>query len=110
MTDVTGLVERVVAALDRLASLGETVADEQIYVRDLALVWTARLRSVAAEVTTRADAGLAAGGATLPSGELETALGAMIAEADRIADPHRAIDWLSTLPQTTLVALGEVAW
>ena len=28
-------------------------------------------------------------------------------EARLISDPHRAIDWLSTLPQVVLVALGE---
>ena len=30
-------------------------------------------------------------------------------EAGGIADPHRAIDWLSTLPQVALAALGEPA-
>jgi hypothetical protein len=31
----------------------------------------------------------------------------LVAEASSIADPHRAIDWLSTLPQVALAALGE---
>jgi hypothetical protein len=26
-----------------------------------------------------------------------------------VTDPHRAIDWLSTLPQVALAALGEPA-
>ena len=30
-----------------------------------------------------------------------------IDEIGRIADPHRAIDWLSTFPQVVLLALGE---
>jgi hypothetical protein len=30
-----------------------------------------------------------------------------VGEARLISDPHRAIDWLSTLPQVVLVALGE---
>ena len=30
-----------------------------------------------------------------------------IAEIGLIADPHRAIDWLSTFPQVVLLALGE---
>ncbi|MEO7663514.1 MAG: hypothetical protein ABIV26_00175, partial [Candidatus Limnocylindrales bacterium] len=42
--------------------------------------------------------------------ELDAAMRRLIAEADAITDPHRAIDWLSTLPQAALVALGEAAW
>ena len=30
-----------------------------------------------------------------------------IDEIGLITDPHRAIDWLSTFPQVTLLALGE---
>lgn len=33
----------------------------------------------------------------------------LVEEAGRITDPHRAIDWLSTLPQVALAALGEAA-
>jgi hypothetical protein len=36
------------------------------------------------------------------------AVDAAIAEIDAIADPHRAIDWLSTFPQVVLLALGDV--
>ncbi len=96
------LVERVVAALGRLAALGETIEDEWTYVQDLQAVWTARLRVVAA-----ADR---PAGTHPPLVELEAAIDRVVAEADLITDPHRAIDWLSTLPQVTLVALGEVAW
>ena len=92
-------IEVVIAALARLAALGEDVADEVIYVRDLETVWTARLRAVAAARF--------AGGA--PGPETATAFAALAAEADRITDPHRAIDWLSTLPQVALAALGEPA-
>jgi hypothetical protein len=35
------------------------------------------------------------------------AVARVVDEAGLIADPHRAIDWLSTLPQVALVALGE---
>jgi hypothetical protein len=100
MTSALDLVERVVAAMGRLASLGETIADEWTYVHDVETVWTARLRAVAA-------------GSTRPfasDAELEAAIDELVAEADRIVDPHRAIDWLSTLPTATLVALGEAAW
>jgi hypothetical protein len=33
----------------------------------------------------------------------------LVDEAAAVADPHRAIDWLSTLPQAVLVALAEPA-
>ncbi len=101
MTDVPELVERVVAALGRLAALGETIEDEWTYVQDLQTVWTARLRVVAA-----ADRPASM---HLPLVELEAAVDRLVAEADLITDPHRAIDWLSTLDQVTLVALGETA-
>lgn len=101
MTDVPVLVERVVAGLGRLTALGETIADEWIYVHDLETVWAARLRAVAAAHVA---------GTASPGHELEAALDRLVAEADLMTDPHRAIDWLSTLPQATLVALGEAAW
>ena len=100
MTSALDLVERVVAAMGRLATLGETIADEWTYVHDLETVWTARLRAVAAGPTSL----------LVPDVELESAVDELVAEADRIVDPHRAIDWLSTLPTATLVALGETAW
>jgi hypothetical protein len=110
-TDVPGLVERVAEALARLAALGETIEDEWTYVHDLETVWVARLRAVAAAGAAAAAAGT---GSAAPSpraaAELETALDRLVAEADLVTDPHRAIDWLSTLPQATLVALGEAAW
>ncbi len=104
MTHAPELVERIVAALGRLAALGETIQDEWTYVHDLETVWTARLRSVAAEHAPRP-----AGPAGPPESELEAALDRLVVEADLVSDPHRAIDWLSTLPQATLVALGEAA-
>ena len=104
MASVPDLVERVIVALGRLVSLGEAIPDEWTYVHDLETVWAARLRSVAA--------GFAAAPATgaTPEAELDVAIDELIGEADRIVDPHRAIDWLSTLPQATLVALRETAW
>lgn len=102
MTNVQELVERVVAALGRLAALGETIEQEWTYVQDLQAVWTARLRVIA---TADRPAGTQP-----PLVELEAAIDRLVAEADLITDPHRAIDWLSTLPQATLVALGEDAW
>jgi hypothetical protein len=102
VAEVPELVERVVVALGRLAAIGETVEDEWTYVRDLETVWAARLRAVAAAERPA--------GTHPPVVEIEAAVDRVLAEVDRITDPHRAIDWLSTLPQVTLVALGEAAW
>ncbi len=61
-------------------------------------MWRARLRSVAE----------ARGNEAAPPGA-EAAIEALVAEAGRITDPHRAIDWMSTLPQVALAAVGEAA-
>lgn len=91
-------MERVIDALGALAAIAEPVTDEWTYVNDLATVWSARLRAIAV-------------GRDGPSpSQFEAAIDALITEAARITDPHRAIDWMSTLPQATLVALGEEAW
>ena len=83
-------------AYEALAALAEEVDDEWSYVTDLSAAWTARLDEVATE-----RAGDPAG----PG--VEAAIAALTAEAGRIDDPHRAIDWLSTFPQVLLVAVGE---
>jgi len=76
----------------------------------------ARLRAVAAAggpapVPVAAPGSSAAlEGTALEAAALEAAVDRLVAEADMVGDPHRAIDWLSTLPQATLVALGESAW
>ena len=93
---VTDCIERALSGFDALARTAEPIADELQYLTDLDTVWRARLRAVAA----------ARGGEPAPAGAAE-AMEALAAEADRITDPHRAIDWLSTLPQVTLAALGE---
>lgn len=93
------LAERVVASLGALADLGEAVEDEEQYIRDLVLVWTARLRVVGAATVS----------AGRPTGDgVAAAIDRLCDEAARITDPHRAIDWLSTLPQAAIVALGDV--
>jgi hypothetical protein len=99
MTPVPQLIERVVDSMAGLAALGETIQDEWTYVHDLETVWVARLRAVAS-----------ARAAMPASPDLEPAIDRLVAEAGLITDPHRAIDWLSTLPQVALVALGEAAW
>ena len=96
MATIPELMERAIAALETLAATAEPVDDEQQYVRDLVLVWSARLRAVGADRSAQA------GGA-----EMDDAIDWIAAEAGRVADPHRAIDWLSTLPQVALLAVGE---
>jgi len=101
MTDavsVADLVERATEAYRVLADLGASVEDEWSYVNDLHASWADRLAEVRA-----------ARGAEPARPDQVAALGAAIAETERIVDPHRAIDWLSTFPQIVLLALGESA-
>jgi hypothetical protein len=93
---VLAAVETAVDALDALAELGEEIEDEWQYVQDLVGAWRDRLDQVA---SSRGDE-------SIPPATGE-AIATLAAEAGMIRDPHRAIDWLSTLPQVALVALGE---
>jgi len=95
---IADLVERALTGFDALTVAAEPVEDEIQYVADLGTVWRARLLAVAS----------ARGNELAPPGS-DAAIGALVAEAARIDDPHRAIDWLSTLPQVALAALGEAA-
>lgn len=89
-------IDRAVASVEALGLLGEDVEDEWQYVQDLGSAWLTRLDGIAA---TRGDDPIAT--------EVDDAVERVCAEAAVITDPHRAIDWLSTLPQVVLVALGE---
>ncbi len=93
---VRELLDRAIVAHRALADLGEEVEDEWTYVNDLHDAWAARLTEVA---DSRGDQ-------PLPAGSSD-AIDAAIAEIGTIADPHRAIDWLSTCPQVVLLAIGE---
>ena len=95
---IAELVERTIAGFESLSATAEPVSDEWQYVTDLGTVWRARLQAVADS----------RGAEQAPPGAGD-AIAALVAEAARIADPHRAIDWLSTLPQVALAALGEAA-
>ncbi len=95
---VAQLIERALAGLAALDATAAPVEDELQYVADLGTVWGARLRAVAE----------ARGDEPAPPGA-GAAIDALVAEVARITDPHRAIDWLSTLPQVALAALGEPA-
>jgi hypothetical protein len=89
-------VDRALVALDTLGLLGEDVEDEWTYVTDLVTAQRARLEDVARR---RAGEPLAA--------ERSTAVDSAIAEIAAIADPNRAIDWLSTFPDLVALALDE---
>ena len=93
---VAQAIDRVLTAYADLTALGEEIEDEWSYVNDLATAWRERLEDVA---DARPDA--------LLSDEVDAAIDRAIDEINRIADPHRAIDWLSTFPQVSLLALGE---
>jgi DNA-binding transcriptional regulator YdaS (Cro superfamily) len=95
---VAEALERAISALEGLGSLGEEIEDEWQYVTDLVAVYRGRLSQVA---SARAGESLAPPAAAA----IETA----IEEGALITDPHRAIDWLSTLPQVVLFTVGETA-
>lgn len=96
MVTVGELIERAVGAHARLGAVAEAIEEEATYLADLTTVWAARLRAVAA-----------ARGGEPADAETVLAIEAIEAQVARIADPHRAFDWLSTLPQVVLLALHE---
>jgi hypothetical protein len=93
---IRDLVERALTAHDALADKGEEIDDEWSYVNDLREAWAERLAAVADE---RGD--------EPADPDAVDAIDAAVGEIGLIADPHRAIDWLSTFPQVVLLALGE---
>jgi hypothetical protein len=95
-TTVRTAIDRAVASGEALGLLGEDVEDEWQYVQDLGEAWLTRLEASAA---ARGDEAI--------TSEVGAAVDRACGEAALISDPHRAIDWLSTLPQVILVALGE---
>ena len=96
MTARADVVERAAAAYRALADLAETIEDEWQYVTDLTDAYMPSLEALA-----KADSGR-----PLPAGAAE-AVHEAIAEIGLIADPHRAIDWLSTFPHVVALALGR---
>jgi hypothetical protein len=85
-------------ALEALALVAETVADEWTYVSRLTASGRARLARAAgpAPETPLAE-------------ERASAVVAAAAEAGRVNDPHRAIDWLSTFPAVVELAMTAPA-
>ena len=93
---VAQAIERVLTAYADLTALGEEIEDEWSYVNDLATAWRERLEAVADGDRDK-----------VLGDDVEAAIDRAIDEIGRITDPHRAIDWLSTFPQVTLLAFGE---
>jgi hypothetical protein len=89
------VVERAATAYRALADLAETVEDEWQYVNDLADAYLPAIRALAGPYPDRPLAD-----------EVVDAVDESIAEIGMIADPHRAIDWLSTYPHLIALALG----
>jgi hypothetical protein len=87
-------VALALASFDELVAAGETVEDEWTYVSDMAATGRAAIAAMANDPE-----------AVLPPGRA-SAVVAAAAEVARIADPHRAIDWLSTFPAVIGLALG----
>ncbi len=87
------LLATAIAAFGLLAELGETVEDEWTYVTKLVEIGRSRLRAAVPDGSGRA------------SPESAAAIDALAAEAGRITDPHRAIDWLSTFPAVAELVL-----
>ena len=94
-TTVRDAIDRALAAHADLQALAEEVEDEWMYVQDLATAHRVRLEAVAAD-----------DGARELGPEVGAAIEAACDEIGRIADPHRAIDWLSTFPSIVVIALG----
>ncbi|HET8785908.1 MAG TPA: hypothetical protein VFM38_09755 [Candidatus Limnocylindrales bacterium] len=93
---VDAVLDRALAAYADLTERAEEIDDEWSYIQDLTEAWRDRVESVRiSRATETLDAAVA------------EAVDTAIAEIARIADPHRAIDWLSTFPQVVLISLGE---
>jgi hypothetical protein len=90
------VIASALVAYEALVATAEPVTDEWQYVSDLSAAWRARFESVLA---TRRNEGVPA--------SVMLAVESASAEAARLTDPHRAIDWLSTYPQIVLLALAE---
>jgi hypothetical protein len=93
------IVERAAVAYEGLAELAETVEDEWQYVNDLVDAYLPSIRALGAGSVQAAPVPDAAEAA-------EAAVDEAIAEIAFIADPHKAIDWLSTFPHIVALALG----
>lgn len=95
VTTLGHLVGEALAAYEDLEGLAEDIEEEWTYVTDVAAAWREQFGALIDERGSESVTELEA-----------AAIGRAIDEVGRLADPHRAIDWLSTFPQIVLVALG----
>jgi hypothetical protein len=93
---VGDVIDQALVAYAGLETRAAAIEDEWPYVDGLTRAWRARLATVRAGRSDEAA----------PPGVGE-AIDEVATEADLIVDPHRCIDWLSTLPQVVLGALDE---
>ena len=93
MSERADVAGRAANAYRALAELAETVEDEWQYVTDLTEAYGAGIEALGEDTSP------------LPVGAV-AAVDEAIAEIGLIADPHRAIDWLSTFPHVVAIALG----
>ncbi len=92
MSERSEAIGRAVAAYRSLGELAETIEDEWQYVNDLVDAYAPALEALAAgEPITAEQVG---------------AIDEAVAEIGLIADPHKAIDWLSTFPHVVALAVG----
>jgi hypothetical protein len=100
MNERIGVADRAAVAYSALADLAESVEDEWQYVTDLVDAYLPGIRALAG-----------ADGGRPPAMEAVAAVDEAIAEIGLISDPHRAIDWLSTVPPVVALAWGGgVGW
>jgi len=95
---VAELLDRASSALEALGLLGEEIEDEWSFVTDLVAAQRGRFGAIAQRRG--------------PESAVRSAVAAIeraVAETQSIADPHRAIDWLSTFPDLVALALDEPA-
>lgn len=90
------VVDRALLALSALEARGGEIGADEVYVAGLADAQRARLRAIADRR-----------GRSVVAADRRRAIDLLCAEADRIDDPHRAIDWLSTFPDLVALALDE---
>jgi hypothetical protein len=97
VTETVGeLLDRASSALEALGLLGEEIEDEWSFVTDLVAAQQERFGAIAQRRG--------------PESAVPSAVAAIeraVAETQSIADPHRAIDWLSTFPDLVALALDE---
>ena len=95
MNETDQVAQRAAEAYQALSELAETLEDEWQYVTDLTDAYLPSIQALAG----------ASPGRPVTTNQI-AAVDEAIAEIGLIADPHKAIDWLSTFPHVVALALG----